>query len=77
MQITKAEELFGKNIVILKWDREKGDYFDDIFGRFIAFGIQGEYSNTASLCYSSAIIIDKTNTLHNIPVELVRFIEPI
>jgi len=76
-QIKSASELFGKNVVTLKWDEDTKSYLDDISGRFIAFGMQGEYSDSASLCYSSAIIIDKTNRLHNIAVENIRFIEEI
>ena len=76
-QIQKADGLFGKNVVTLEWDNEKKDFFDDIYARFICFGLQGEYSENASLCYSSAIVIDKTNKLHNIPVENIRFIEEI
>jgi hypothetical protein len=77
MQMQKAEELFGKQVMTLKWDKDKNDFVDDMYCRFIAFGLQGEYSAMASLCYSSAIVIDKTNKLHNIPVENIRFIEEI
>ena len=76
-QIKSASELFGKNVMTLKWDKDKKDFFDDMTGLFIAFGMTGEYSDMASLCYSTAIIIDKTNRLHNIPVENIRFIEEV
>ena len=71
-------ELYGKKVVSIKWDRIKGEYVDDIKGKFIAFGLQGEYSDSASLVYSSAIIFESiTNKLYNIPVENIRFIEEV
>jgi hypothetical protein len=69
-------DLQGKTVMAMKRVQDKDRIWhseDDFEGRFIAFGITGEYGEKGSSCYSSVIVIDKESKLHNVPVELIKF----
>ena len=61
-----------KEVVWKEWDKKEKRLILKGKGRFVAFGIAGEYSDSASLCYSSMIILSEDNLLHNIPIENVE-----
>ena len=66
--------LFMRDVYVLRWDKEHKKYHPDEKGQFLSFGITGEYSDMASLQYSSVIVLMVDGTMKNVPIEMVQFI---
>ena len=71
-------DLIGRDVIAQKWVNDKSSTvlgkWVNIEGKLVAFGIQSEYSDMASLVYSSAIILGDDGQFHNVPVENVKLI---
>ena len=60
----------GRKVKVQKWNGK--EYEPDFIGEFVTWGIQGEYSDCASLVYSSMIVMDDQLKLHNVPIENIH-----
>ena len=61
-----------KEVIWTEYDPKKNRQELAGKGIFVAWGVQGEYSDCASLVYSSMIIMSEDKKLHNVPVECVE-----